>query len=106
MPKPNKGEHKDEFISRCIPKLIKDEKYPQKQAIAICYSYWKDKDKRKMEGVFCESSEHGSLYYRSGKPIAMYVKDLRKLYVLTEYMTSYQTMADACEAKGVTVVGV
>lgn len=37
---PKSGESEDEFIGRCIPILI-DEGYPQEQAIAICYSYWR-----------------------------------------------------------------
>ena len=39
----NRGESKDEFISRCIGEEI-GVGYEQSQAAAICYSYW-DKDK-------------------------------------------------------------
>ena len=39
----NKGESKDEFISRCIGEEV-GAGYEQSQAAAICYSYW-DKDK-------------------------------------------------------------
>ena len=42
----NKGETKEEFLSRCIPGEIKAGK-PQKQAIAICQSAWANKDKKK-----------------------------------------------------------
>jgi hypothetical protein len=38
---PNKGEHQDEFMSRCI-KYVIDEGKEQEQAIAICYSLWEN----------------------------------------------------------------
>jgi hypothetical protein len=37
--KPSAGESQDEFISRCIPVLLKEGK-PDVQAAAICYSSW------------------------------------------------------------------
>lgn len=43
MPNPNSGETEKEFLKRCIPDLIKNEGYPQKQAIAICYSIYRKK---------------------------------------------------------------
>ena len=43
MPKPNKNETKDEFISRCMG-YDDMQKYDQKQRAAICYSYWDRKD--------------------------------------------------------------
>lgn len=43
MPKPKKGESKDEFISRCMG-YDDMQKYDQKQRAAICYSYWDRKD--------------------------------------------------------------
>jgi hypothetical protein len=38
---PNAGETEDEFISRCIGEEI-NSGYPQDQAVAICYSKWKE----------------------------------------------------------------
>lgn len=38
---PNKGEHQDEFMSRCI-KYVIDEGKEQQQAIAICNSLWEN----------------------------------------------------------------
>jgi len=43
MPKPKKGESKDEFISRCMG-YDDMQKYDQKQRAAICYSYWRNKN--------------------------------------------------------------
>lgn len=40
---PGKGEKQDEFIPRCIAKLVGDEGKPQDQAAAICYSIWENK---------------------------------------------------------------
>lgn len=39
---PRAGEREDDFIGRCIPKLI-SEGYDQEQAAAICYSTWRDR---------------------------------------------------------------
>jgi HK97 family phage prohead protease len=46
--KPHKGESQSDFMSRCVPEVIGtgDSKRPQEQAVAICYSYWRDKDKQ------------------------------------------------------------
>jgi hypothetical protein len=45
MPKPNKGESKKEFISRCMG--YEDmQKYDNKQRAAICYSYWENKSEQ------------------------------------------------------------
>ena len=42
MPKPKKGETKNDFISRCIPIILEDgTTQNQKQAVAICYSIWR-----------------------------------------------------------------
>jgi hypothetical protein len=43
----NRGEGKDEFISRCIGEEI-NSGYEQSQAAAICYSYW---DKENMSKI-------------------------------------------------------
>jgi hypothetical protein len=41
--KPRKDESEQDFIARCVPRVIR-EGYPQDQAIAICYTYWKNKN--------------------------------------------------------------
>jgi hypothetical protein len=50
---PTAGESEDEFIGRCIPKLL-DEGYSQDQAAAICYSYYQD---RQSECTSCTFSD-------------------------------------------------
>lgn len=40
---PSAGENKDEFIGRCMSKLVGDEGKPQDQAYAICISSWDNK---------------------------------------------------------------
>ncbi len=40
MPKPREGEEKQEYLSRCIP-ILKGEGHDQDQAVAICYSMWR-----------------------------------------------------------------
>jgi len=44
MPRPNKNERKEDFISRCIPEVMGEGK-TQEQAAAICYIYWDEKNK-------------------------------------------------------------
>jgi len=41
MPRPKKGETEKDFLKRCIPHMIKEEGYEQKQGIAICYSIYR-----------------------------------------------------------------
>ena len=40
---PSAGENEDQFIPRCIAKLVGDEGYENDQAAAICYSTWEAK---------------------------------------------------------------
>jgi len=44
IPKPRKGEKKDEFISRCMGNPVMVKEYEQDQRGGICYSAWKDKN--------------------------------------------------------------
>lgn len=43
---PKKGEKKSEWIPKCISITIKEGKYPPKQAAAICFSRWKEYEKK------------------------------------------------------------
>ena len=51
IPKPNPDkETQDEFVSRCIKSLSKeDPDRDQKQIIAICYGEWRNRKKESME---------------------------------------------------------
>jgi hypothetical protein len=56
----NRGESKDEFISRCIGEEI-GAGYEQSQAAAICYSYW---DKENMSKITDTSAKvHARVAY-------------------------------------------
>ena len=48
IPKVKKGENKDDFISRCMS-AIGDEYDDKDQAVAICFSAWKKKEKKSIE---------------------------------------------------------
>jgi hypothetical protein len=66
---PSAGESEDDFIGRCIPTLL-DEGYPQDQAAAICYSYWREKyeeDKRNIQNYV--SRVFDLLGYLDGLPV-------------------------------------
>lgn len=42
MPTPNKNETEKDFISRCVPYVLKEKTAKTKeQAVAICYSIWR-----------------------------------------------------------------
>ncbi len=46
MPRPRKNEKKQAFIKRCIPYVLKDKSAKGvKQAMAMCYSIWRNKNK-------------------------------------------------------------
>lgn len=51
MPKPNPGETKNEYISRCIAHMIKKEGKEKDQAAAICYSYWEKKNENVVDKI-------------------------------------------------------
>lgn len=51
IPRPNQDENENEFVSRCISKII--DEYDQSQAAAICYNAYRDKEKMsKKEKLF------------------------------------------------------
>jgi hypothetical protein len=44
--KPGKNESKDDFIQRCVSAEV-SAGYEQTQAVAICYSIWKERQRKK-----------------------------------------------------------
>ena len=48
LPKPNKGESKNDFVSRCIG-FVKgeDSSIPNDQASTMCFTQWKNKEMSK-----------------------------------------------------------
>lgn len=46
--KPGKNETQDEFISRCISEEVSGG-MEQAQAVAVCYSKWKDRRRKELE---------------------------------------------------------
>lgn len=47
IPTPSKDETQSDFISRCAGDTAMNKDYPDtKQRVAICYSQWKNKDKK------------------------------------------------------------
>jgi hypothetical protein len=66
---PSAGETEDDFLGRCIPTLL-NEGYPQDQAAAICYSYWRERyeeDKRNIQNYV--SRVFDLLGYLDGLPV-------------------------------------
>lgn len=90
MPEPRPGESKDEYISRCIPFLMKKEGKEQKQAAAICYSIWERKNEMnvidKIDKILNEVSITGFERIK--------LKDIiRKLYPDGKYSTKPAELA-------------
>lgn len=46
--KPGKNETQEEFISRCVGEEIK-RGHEQAQAVAICYSKWKERRRKELD---------------------------------------------------------
>ncbi len=47
MPKPTEGETREHFVSRCISmRHSENPKEDNKQSIAICFSMWKEHNKK------------------------------------------------------------
>jgi hypothetical protein len=47
--KPGKNETQDEFISRCVSEEVSSG-MEQTQAVAVCYSKWKDRRRKEFNG--------------------------------------------------------
>lgn len=48
LPEPNKGETKDDFISRCMKNPTMKSEYPdEKQRLAVANSQWERRNKKK-----------------------------------------------------------
>src|SRR5262245_50869470 len=45
VPKPRKGEQQSDFVSRCARQMFADGTDDPKQAAAICFQAWRDRDK-------------------------------------------------------------
>jgi len=128
MPKPHRGEKEKEFMSRAIPMLMKEEGYPQKQAIAIAYSYWNDRHKKgHMDSitedlggqgttaqsgikhykthVTTEGEKHkrvvkkGKVFFRDGKPIGIYLKDNNAIIITEEFLKAHPGIEEKLKVK-------
>ncbi len=72
MPTPGKDESQDDFVSRCIPIVIDDgTAEDNEQAAAICFSMWRDAQKKEKEmtverGLYLVEP-HGRLIYEGKK---------------------------------------
>jgi hypothetical protein len=61
IPKPHKGEKKQDFISRCMGDGVMNKEYDQKQRAAICYSQWKDVHGSEPDGRMGASGENATI---------------------------------------------
>ncbi len=50
MPKPNKNESKQAYISRAVEHFMEKEKKTQKQAVGAAYGFWKTYHKESKRG--------------------------------------------------------
>jgi hypothetical protein len=88
IPKPNKSEEQNDFISRCMgnPTMVKD--YEQKQRAAICYSQWKKRQKAEGSGPYWAEVEE--------EVIAEVLKD-RGILVVDMSSAKVHTQCDNCK---------
>jgi HK97 family phage prohead protease/HK97 family phage major capsid protein len=59
--KPHAGESQSDFMARCVPEAIGtgDNKRPQDQAVAICFQYWRDRNKdMNMSDIQCDPNDY------------------------------------------------
>lgn len=63
MPSPEPRETEKEYMNRCIPYMIKEEGYPQKQSVAICYSKYR-KEGTEEASPKPEKKNNNSNYHR------------------------------------------
>jgi hypothetical protein len=81
IPSPNENEKEREFISRCMGDKVMNKDYPdQKQRAAICYTKWKNKDKKE---------SNSSVIHSMNKPIEI---------DFSESLAATTTTCDACGA--------
>jgi len=71
MPKPKKGEKKEDYISRCVKHVMNKEGKSQDQAVAMCHSYWEQaKEGKEMSKKLClrglKTKEEDNEYVVSG----------------------------------------
>ena len=43
MPEPEKGESERSFLARCIPMMMRDKGFGNKQSVAVCFSVYRRK---------------------------------------------------------------
>jgi hypothetical protein len=60
MPYPERGETKEEYISRCIPYMIKNEGKKQDQAVAMCHAFWKQYSVK--EEILLDDTSESSIF--------------------------------------------
>jgi len=79
MPKPNPGEEKNHYISRCVEQLIKEEGYKQDQALAICYRYWsRDRIKECLDDKLSVKEALDKEYQTKADKLLKYLKKDKK----------------------------
>lgn len=76
MPYPKKGEEKKDYISRCIPYVLKEvTTKDEKQAAAICYSMW---NKHTNEEILFDKYLSEGAYVRNVRDLQKYIKETLK----------------------------
>jgi len=65
LPKPKDGEEKESFIKRCMSNSVMKEDYTDnKQRLAVCFSQWKNKDKKSLGVEIMERRNVDDVEYR------------------------------------------
>lgn len=70
LPQPNKGEEEKDWISRCMSNpTMKSEYDDNDQRLAVCYSIWRDKDKKSVRTNRCFETSEIRAVASDGEPL-------------------------------------
>lgn len=76
MPYPKQGEEKKDYISRCIPYVIKEgTAKDEKQAAAICYSMWRQNRSDENIEIIIDKYLSEGTYVRTVRDLQKYIKE-------------------------------
>lgn len=92
MPEPGKNEKEEDFISRCVPIVIEEGTAKDNdQAVAICYSLWREHKKKKESSMYIKFDE---MERRCLPKAELRLSDDAKSPKITGYAAVFNSWAD------------
>jgi ClpP class serine protease len=96
IPKPKKGQSKDDFMSECMHEASKNKDRTNEQNVAICLDAWREKhpsDKPKSAVGVWAANLHHKLHYSAWYILPSYFRSLK--LALEEQISQFSTMRQA-----------